>query len=95
LNVENDIYWLETSLHELGHALYYKYQDFEKIPYLLRGVPHIFVTEAVAMFFERQPKKAIWWKDVVNISNNEYIQLDNCLKNMLSIDQLVLQDGIW
>jgi peptidyl-dipeptidase A len=89
LNLENDIYWLETSLHELGHALYYKYQDFEKLPYLLRGVPHIFVTEAVAMFFERQPKKAIWWKDILSISDDEYIHLDNCLKNMLSLDQLV------
>jgi peptidyl-dipeptidase A len=89
LNLENDIYWLETSLHELGHALYYKYQDFDKLPYLLRGVPHIFVTEAVAMFFERQPKKAIWWKDVLNIDEEEYDKLDNCLKNMLSIDQLV------
>jgi peptidyl-dipeptidase A len=89
LNLENDIYWLETSLHELGHALYYKYQDFEKLPYLLRDVPHIFVTEAVAMFFERQAKKALWWLDVLRIDGGEFEKLNDCLKDSLTLNQLV------
>lgn len=39
--------WNTTLHHELGHAVYDKYQD-RSLPWLLRGFPHIFETEAIA-----------------------------------------------
>ena len=44
---------MSTQLHELGHAVYDTYLDFENTPYLLREPAHIFTTEAIAMLFGR------------------------------------------
>ncbi|GAH77922.1 unnamed protein product, partial [marine sediment metagenome] len=47
-NLKNNEGWMETLLHELGHAVYDKYQA-PQVPYLLRRPAHIFTTEAIAM----------------------------------------------
>lgn len=54
INAKNDEQWFETTLHELGHCVYWYYMDRE-IPYLVREVAHTFTTEAVAMMFGRLP----------------------------------------
>lgn len=52
-NVKNSIKWLETVLHELGHAIYEL--GFEKnLPWLLREPPHMIPTEAMALIAGRQ-----------------------------------------
>ena len=52
-NVKNSIKWLETVLHELGHAIYEL--GFEKnLPWLLREPPHMIPTEAMALLAGRQ-----------------------------------------
>ena len=58
-NLADDEYWTSTLLHELGHAVYDKYSDFEQ-PYLLRGPAHIFLTEAVAMLMGRLTHDPNW-----------------------------------
>ncbi|WP_124726987.1 M2 family metallopeptidase [Staphylospora marina] len=60
-NVREDQYWMETMLHEIGHAVYDKYIDPE-LPFILHTPAHIFVTEAVAMFFGRMVKRREWLK---------------------------------
>jgi len=52
-NVKDSIKWLETVLHELGHAVYELGYD-EKLPWLLREPPHMIPTEAMALFAGRQ-----------------------------------------
>ena len=54
-NIKDNEYWLSTTLHELGHGLYWKYIN-SKLPFLLREVAHTFTTEAIARLFERQTK---------------------------------------
>lgn len=52
-NVKPTIKWLETILHELGHAVYEKgYSD--DLPWLLREPPHMITTEAMALLAGRQ-----------------------------------------
>jgi len=51
-NIKNNEYWMETTLHELGHGVYFKYYN-PQAPYLLREPAHTFTTEAIAMFFGR------------------------------------------
>ncbi|PIS02013.1 MAG: hypothetical protein COT85_07690 [Chlamydiae bacterium CG10_big_fil_rev_8_21_14_0_10_42_34] len=52
-NVQPSIKWLETVLHELGHAIYEL--GFEKdLPWLLREPPHMIPTEAMALIAGRQ-----------------------------------------
>jgi peptidyl-dipeptidase A len=52
-NVQNTIKWMETVLHELGHAIYDLGFD-QKLPWLLREPPHMMPTEAMALMAGRQ-----------------------------------------
>jgi peptidyl-dipeptidase A len=70
-NLDNDERWMETILHELGHAIYSKYHDRHE-PYLLREPAHNFTTEAIAMFFGRLSRNADWMRDMLNLSDEDY-----------------------
>lgn len=52
-NVKPSIRWLETVLHELGHAIYELGLDAH-LPWLLREPPHMVPTEAMALLAGRQ-----------------------------------------
>lgn len=52
-NVKPSIKWLETMLHELGHAVYDLGYD-SKMPWLLKDPPHMITTEAMALLAGRQ-----------------------------------------
>jgi peptidyl-dipeptidase A len=52
-NVKPTIQWLETVLHELGHAIYEIGFD-PALPWLLREPPHMIPTEAMALLAGRQ-----------------------------------------
>jgi len=52
-NVRSSIKWLETVLHELGHAIYEMHFD-PSLPWLLREPPHMIPTEAMALLAGRQ-----------------------------------------
>ena len=58
-NLQNNEGWMETILHELGHAVYDKYHDAD-VPYLLREPAHAFTTEGIAMFFGRLSRNPAW-----------------------------------
>ncbi len=51
LNIRPNAHWMGTTLHELGHAVYWKHMD-PKLPYFVRETAHTLVTEAMALFFE-------------------------------------------
>jgi peptidyl-dipeptidase A len=52
-NVQGTIKWMETVLHELGHAVYDLGFD-QTLPWLLREPPHTMPTEAMALMAGRQ-----------------------------------------
>lgn len=52
-NIQPSIKWLETVLHELGHAIYELGFD-ANLPWLLREPPHMITTEAMALIAGRQ-----------------------------------------
>ncbi len=52
-NVKPSLKWLETVLHELGHAIYELGFD-PKLPWLLKEPPHMIPTEAMALIAGRQ-----------------------------------------
>ncbi len=51
--------WMDTMLHELGHAVYDKYIP-ASLPFVLRTIAHISTTEAVAMLMGRQARSDQW-----------------------------------
>ena len=58
-NIKPTAEWMDTQLHELGHAVY----DFKvdrALPYNLRGPAHIFTTEGIAMMFGALARDPDW-----------------------------------
>ncbi|MHC4946303.1 MAG: M2 family metallopeptidase, partial [Planctomycetota bacterium] len=58
-NIRPTAEWMDTLLHELGHAVYDKYIDPE-LPFNLRRSNHAFTTEGVAMLFGALAKNPSW-----------------------------------
>ena len=66
-NLRSNVRWMSTQMHELGHAVYYKYLP-QPLPYLLRKCAHTNSTEAIAMLMGRLVHNANWLTDVANIN---------------------------
>ena len=65
-NLDSTSRWMETTLHEFGHALYDAGVG-EQLPWLLRSPAHTFITEAVAMFFGRLTGDETWLRSVTDV----------------------------
>jgi len=87
-NLKNNVSWMETLLHELGHAVYDKYMDFD-LPYMLREPAHPFTTEAIAMFFGRLARNAYWMRDMLKLSEEETNQIAVTVNKALRMQQLI------
>ena len=87
-NIQSNAYWMNTMLHEFGHATYDKYID-TTLPFILREPAHTFTTEAIAMMFGRFSSNPQWIKDMMGLSDEETQKIsENCFKT-LRLDQLV------
>jgi len=87
-NLKNDESWMETMLHELGHAVYDANLSPD-LPFLLREPAHIFTTEAIAMFFGRLSRNAFWLQEVVNLSDGQRDEIHAQVQKTLRLKQLV------
>ncbi len=87
-NIKPNAKWMNTMLHEFGHACYDKHID-TGLPFILRDPAHTFTTEAIAMMFGRFSSNPQWIRDVVGISGLEVKQIaENSFKTQ-RLDQLV------
>ncbi len=87
-NIKPNEKWMNTMLHEYGHAVYDKFID-RQLPFSLRDPAHTFTTEAIAQLFGRMATNAKWIKDILGISEEEYNKIkDDCYKS-LRLQQLV------
>lgn len=84
-NIKNNEHWMETTLHELGHAVYSKFTD-RKLPFLLIDSAHILTTEAIAQLFGRQSKNFSFMKDYCNLKDEK---LAETLNKSLRLRQLI------
>jgi peptidyl-dipeptidase A len=87
-NIKPNARWMETMLHENGHALYEKYLD-EKLPWDLKTPAHIFTTEAIAMLFGRFATNPQWMVDMLKISSEEAKKIQEPARNTLRLQQIV------
>lgn len=82
-NVENNTSWMETMLHEFGHALY-SYHVNSDLPWSLKEQAHIFTTEAVAMFFGRLATNPEWMQEMLKITEEQKEEIsETCRKQEL------------
>jgi peptidyl-dipeptidase A len=65
-NVRPDAYWMDTMLHEFGHAVYDKHVN-PTLPYLLRGYAHINTTEAIALMMGALAEDPGWISAVAGV----------------------------
>ena len=87
-NLQNTERWMETILHELGHAIYSKYLDRNE-PWLLREPAHSFTTEAIAMFFGRLSRNAAWMQEMFDLSDKERAEIEQVSKKYLRFQQVL------
>lgn len=69
-NLRPDSRWMGTLLHELGHGIYDKYIPSD-LPYLLRDIAHINMTEAIALLMERLSEDPAWLQQVLGMREPE------------------------
>jgi peptidyl-dipeptidase A len=87
-NLQNTERWMETLLHELGHALYSKYHD-RRQPWLLREPAHSFTTEAIAMLFGRLSRNADWMQAMLGLSEEETARIKTVSERYLRFQQIL------
>lgn len=87
-NLQNTERWMETILHELGHAIYSKYHD-RKEPWLLREPAHSFTTEAIAMFFGRMSRNAAWMQEMLGLTDKEREEIAKVSEKYLAFQQVL------
>jgi peptidyl-dipeptidase A len=65
-NIEPSERWMETMLHEFGHAVYDR-ECSRTLPGLVRGAAHALTTEGIAMLMGRLVRDADWLGSVVGL----------------------------
>jgi len=80
--------WMETMLHELGHAVYDKYLD-PSLPFILREPAHSFTTEGIAMMFGGYSSNAAWIQKALGISDAEKKKIEEVSRKNLRLSKLI------
>lgn len=87
-NVRPDSYWMDTMLHEFGHAVYDKNID-PSLPYLLRAVAHINSTEAIALMMGGLAEDPGWLSSVAGVPEEELTRARERVTRSARADRLV------
>ncbi len=69
-NVEPNERWMDTMLHEFGHAVY-DGNLRRDVPWLLRSAAHALTTEGVAMLFGRLVRDPAWLATVAGVASRD------------------------
>jgi peptidyl-dipeptidase A len=87
-NLKNNEAWMETILHELGHALYDKHHG-RNVPYILREPAHIFTTEAIAMFFGRLSRNPAWMQQMLELTDAQREEIEKVSDKYARLKQMI------
>jgi peptidyl-dipeptidase A len=87
-NLQSTERWMETILHELGHAIYSKYHD-RRESWLLREPGHSFMTEATAMFFGRLSRNPAWMQAMLKLSDQQLKQIEPVTRKYLQFQEIL------
>lgn len=87
-SLESDERWMETLLHELGHAVYDKYLDPE-LPFLLRRPAHTLSTEAIAMLMGRLALDDEWLAELAGAPADEVARVAPLVRSRQRLGMLI------
>ena len=89
-NLTDNERWMETMLHEFGHAAYSVGHDSNPdLPFMLRESAAIFTTEGVAMMFGRLSRNPEWMRLNLGISAEEAERIAPDCRRSARLSQLV------
>jgi peptidyl-dipeptidase A len=69
-NLRPDAYWMNTMLHEFGHAVYDQHIN-PRLPYFLRTIAHTCTTEAIALMMGSLSDEPGWLEKVAGVPREE------------------------
>jgi peptidyl-dipeptidase A len=78
-NVRPDSYWMDTMLHEFGHAVYDKHIN-PRLPYFLRTIAHTCTTETIALMMGSLADDPAWLSAIAGVPASE---LDEVREHLL------------
>ena len=87
-NIKPTDEWMDTQLHELGHAVYSVNNDMT-LPHNLRDAAHIFTTEGVAMFFGAKARTPDWMINYAKVDPIKANDAADALKKQRRKEQLI------
>lgn len=87
-NIKPTYGWMNTNLHEFGHAVYDKFND-RAVPWVLREPAHTFTTEAIAMLFGRLASNPAWLQEVAGVPAEQVDRAADVMFASLRLEQLV------
>jgi peptidyl-dipeptidase A len=87
-NIVPNMRWMETMLHELGHATYDKYID-QSLPFLLREPANQFTTEGIAMLFGGYASNVNWMKESLKLSKREVNKIKSIVEQNSRLSKLI------
>jgi len=87
-NVKPTAEWMDTTLHELGHAVYDLHID-RRLPFNLRQPAHILTTEGVAMLFGALGKNPTWMVAYAGAEKTRVNELTAAILEQRRREQLV------
>ncbi|MBN2023394.1 MAG: M2 family metallopeptidase [Pirellulales bacterium] len=88
LNIKPTAEWMDTMLHEAGHAVYDKYID-PSLPFNLREPAHTFTTEGIAMFFGALAKNPGWIVEFAGTDADRVKKLAKAIREQRRREQLL------
>jgi peptidyl-dipeptidase A len=87
-NLEPNHRWNETLLHELGHAVYDKFQN-PAMPWALRTPPHTLSTEAIALLMGSLTFDADWLTQIAGVPSSEAAHISQAASAQARAQRLI------
>jgi peptidyl-dipeptidase A len=87
-NIKPTAEWMDTMLHEQGHAVYDLHVD-RSLPFNLREPSHAFTTEGIAMFFGALAKTPPWMVTYAGVKPQRAAEVAEAIRDQRRREQLI------
>ncbi len=87
-NLKPNMYWMDTLVHELGHAVYDQYLGTD-LPFNLREASDAITTEGIAMMFGAMIKNEEWIRKVLKTPSDQAKRFAPAARDSLRTEKLI------
>lgn len=87
-NLKPNLYWADTLIHELGHAVYDQYIS-KDVPFIIHEPSHSLTTEGYAMMVGAVAKNEEWLTKALNVPADQAAKLSAAARRTLRAEKLI------